>query len=293
MRKQLFFIATMIACGSLNAQQIPNAGFENWNNFGTYEDPNEWSSLNMLSLLGGPIVISKSTDAHSGTYALRSETVITDLGQDGEPDTIIGVITLGAFNMSTFEVASGAPFTGRPDSLVGWYKLTSPTNSPCYMLTTTSKWNSSMSSQVGIGGAAFMGDSSSTYKRFSVPFEYDSNELPDSLQFFIVNAQDDNEVNNILLVDDLQFIYNSTAAIHENNQLFTISPNPATDFINIESTAAIESVEIVDLNGKIVLTIQQPMAHSKINISELNASVFICRVKTSSGFISQERIVKQ
>ncbi len=291
MKKQLFFIATLITFGSLNAQQIPNAGFEDWSNFGTYQDPESWYSFNFFSLLGGPIVVSNTTDSHSGTYALKVETGIGDLGFDGEPDTLIGMVSLGSINFTT--TVSGAPFIGRPDSLVGWYKLTSPNSIPCYIITNTTKWNSTTNSQTEISGALFMGETSSSYKRFSVPFEYNSTEIPDTLQFFIVNAEEGNEVNNILYVDDLAFIYNSSAAITENNHLFTISPNPAADIVNIESTAAIESIEMVDLNGKIVLTIQEPVAHSEINISELNAGIFICRVKTTSGFIAQERIVKQ
>lgn len=291
MKKQLFFIATLIAFGSLNAQQIPNAGFEDWSNFGTYQDPDSWYSLNLLSLLGGPVAVTKTTDSHSGMYALKAETAIGDVGFDGELDTIIGMVTLGSMNMSSS--VTGAPFIGRPDSLVGWYKLTSPNSTPCYIVTNTTKWNSTSSSQIGIGGALFMGEPSTSYKRFSVPFLYESTELPDTLGFYILNASEANEINNILFIDDLAFIYNSSAAITENSRSFTISPNPATDIVNIKSTSSIASIEILDLNGKVVLNVEEPMAHSEISIRELTAGVFICRVTTTSGFISQERIVKQ
>src|SRR5690606_30738798 len=51
----------------------------------------------------------------------------------------------------------------------------------------------------------------------------------------------------------------------------TIYPNPATDFVNIESKEKVNSVEIYSMTGQKVLT----NPSDKINVSHLNKGVYI------------------
>ena len=203
MKKGLFFIAALLAVGTVTAQQITNRGFEDWTDFGAYEDPNHWTSINLISLFGGPITSSKSTDAHSGDYALETKTVVSDFGTPGEFDTIQGIVMLGTTDLSGGSMMPGAAFPHRPDSLVGWYKLTSPNNSPCFINSVLSGWNNN--TREVIGSIFFAGDSTSTYRRFNVPVHYSSNELPDTLSVFIMNSMDNaSGLNNVLLIDNLE-----------------------------------------------------------------------------------------
>src|SRR3972149_4245846 len=62
--------------------KIADSDFENWKQFYSttgvllYEDPASgwWASLNKLVLIGGPATSCKTTDAHSGNYAIKLET---------------------------------------------------------------------------------------------------------------------------------------------------------------------------------------------------------------------------
>lgn len=291
MKKGIFFIAALLAAGTLTAQQMPNSGFEDWTDFGVYEDPNDWTTINMISLFGGPITVSKSTDAHSGDYALETKTVVSDFGTPGEFDTIQGIVMLGATDLSG-EMMPGAGFTHRPDSLVGWYKLTSPNNSPCFINSILSYWNNNTREE--IGSIFFAGDSTSTYRRFSVPVLYSSNELPDTLSVFIMNSMDNGSgVNNVLRIDDLQFIYNSSAGISEQQAFFQVYPNPANDQFTVKSSSLPASIELFDLNGRSVLKVDQPTISTVIAIGDLAAGTFICTVVSTDGTIHQERIIKQ
>jgi len=292
MKKGLFIIAALFAAGTVTAQQVPNGGFENWTNFGGYEDPDSWATVNIISLLGGPITVSKSTDAHSGTYALESKTVVSDLGMPGNTDTIQGIAMLGNSDPMAGEATPGAAFSGTPDSLVGWYKLTSPNNIPCFVNCVLSYWNNGTREE--IAAAIFIGTGNNAYQRFSVPVNYFSNATPDTIAMFVLNTTDGElEVDNVLLLDDLEFIYNSAAGIAEQQSFFQVSPNPAKDQLLVKSSNLPSSIELFDLNGRSVLKVDQPTINTVIAIDDLAPGTFICNVVSADGTVYQERIIKQ
>jgi len=72
----------------------------------------------------------------------------------------------------------------------------------------------------------------------------------------------------------------SGASIDELNALnVSVYPNPANDVLNISSTEAIESVNIFGFDGKLVSTSNS----SSVNVSSLNAGMYIYVVNTVSG----------
>ncbi|TGD59453.1 T9SS type A sorting domain-containing protein [Flavobacterium humi] len=74
-----------------------------------------------------------------------------------------------------------------------------------------------------------------------------------------------------------------------------VYPNPATDFVTISNTAAIEinSVEIVDVNGRIVKALTPKNTPiTQINIADLTAGVYFMNIKTSEGS-GTKKIVKE
>ena len=76
MKKTIFtFIVSATLLTNINAQEIPNAGFEDWQNQGTYEDPTGWVTSNFLSQLGYPVNVFKVADPYSGNYVIKLQTV--------------------------------------------------------------------------------------------------------------------------------------------------------------------------------------------------------------------------
>ena len=76
MMKNLHIIFALLIIKGTLAQQLENSGFEQWENVGTgEEEPLSWSSTKTSdnSSLNGlaPQVISRTTDAHTGTYAAK------------------------------------------------------------------------------------------------------------------------------------------------------------------------------------------------------------------------------
>ena len=118
---QFFGICSGIAIAQT---QLSNGGFESWQNAGTGEDPVDWGSRNQQSQIGYPVLITKTTDAYAGSYALKlvsdSATVPPPAGS-GTLDTLSGVLWLnGVF--SGGPPTGGIAFTDRPDSIRGFVK---------------------------------------------------------------------------------------------------------------------------------------------------------------------------
>lgn len=293
MKKHVLFIAFICAVSALNAQSFPNGGFENWASQTTYEDPQYWTSMNMMTLFGAGETAIKSTQAHSGTYALKLVTSVSDIGGDGEMDTLPGILILGTSDIMGGTGTTGYPFTQRPDSLVGWYKLISPDNDPFQLQFSSSKWNAGSGSQETIGLASYEGQPSSTYIRFSVPISYTDNSLPDSIQAFIGNATNGSGVTNELYLDDLSFVYNSTAGLEEQNTAIRLYPNPVNDQLFIQSDKPIQQVLLKDLHGKQILELNVSTQYYQLETGDLTPGVYFCELNFSNGLSQRLKFIKQ
>ncbi|PLX07420.1 MAG: hypothetical protein C0596_10805 [Marinilabiliales bacterium] len=88
MKKITFILFGILTALVLNAQNLPNVGFENWTNEFLYVGLDDWNSSNSM---GSPDFsgIIQSEDAYSGDYAIRLEPRL-----DGE-DTIFNFIYHG------------------------------------------------------------------------------------------------------------------------------------------------------------------------------------------------------
>ncbi|WP_026753936.1 T9SS type A sorting domain-containing protein [Sediminibacter sp. Hel_I_10] len=95
---------------------------------------------------------------------------------------------------------------------------------------------------------------------------------------FMVKASDSNTLLNVNSLD------NKIAS-------FFLSPNPATNFIQLTSNADIEAVSITNSIGQTVLEINN-VSNNTLDISELNSGLYLITVK--SGASSQtKRFIKQ
>jgi len=70
----------------------------------------------------------------------------------------------------------------------------------------------------------------------------------------------------------------------------TISPNPASDRLNINTDAKISSVSIFDAKGSLVRTMANP--DKTVNVSDLNTGNYIIKVKTDKSEFTKKFIKK-
>ena len=245
------------------AQQLENSGFEQWENVGTgEEEPLSWSStktsdnssLNALA----PQVISRTTDAHTGTYAAK-------LINKNVPFVNIianGIVTNGIIHTTTNPQDSyvytdvnssdhSQPFTSYPDSIVGWYKYVPQGNDVgnIQVLLHSSYGQLPIDASTSvIALAEFDFSSNSNWTRFSTPFNYYPTINNPAYILCNISAGDSTQAvaNSELKIDDLELIYNSTTISNEETNLLHVTyENDLLQFSNVvkEINYAIYNVE--------------------------------------------------
>ena len=265
--KKIF--TSILLCASAFAfgqTQIANGGFETWDNVGSSsEEPTSFNSNKTgtgLASSGPQTCYQASVTPHSGSYYVKVQTKYYIIA------TVNGNVTSGVVNAPSsnksegYLSATGAnkiAFTGRPDSLVGWYQYTQATSGTgataeqgkvrailhsgdYYDPEVPFNSNHSDLSANKIGDALFVTPASNqaTWKRFSIPFVYTSTITP---SFVMVNITSSNNqltvapsssgTGSIMFVDDLTAIYNPVANFSSSS---VICPSAATTFSD-QSTA--------------------------------------------------------
>ncbi len=224
-------LSLVMILGSLTGRSqtvVPNGGFETWTNLNSNttsgtDEPAFWNS----NKSGGgnapsaPAVCSRDGNAHTGSYCIKLKAT-TFFGV-----TVNGIATTGRVQAPNFNPADGyagtdagnalynTPFTGRPDSLVGWFKYTSAGSNPGTIQVNLHTGNGALPEDGNAQGnttpnvvaRAIFTTASSTanWTRFSVPFVYVNGNTP---QYFLCVMNTGANNNNTLWVDDLEVIYN-------------------------------------------------------------------------------------
>ncbi|HEY9123072.1 MAG TPA: alpha-amylase family glycosyl hydrolase [Bacteroidales bacterium] len=72
----------------------------------------------------------------------------------------------------------------------------------------------------------------------------------------------------------------------------SIYPNPASDYINISSGSPIKSIDIYDINGRIVLKSVNIVDSESVNVSNLKSGLYFVNAYTSKGTIKAKFLKK-
>lgn len=263
MKKSILYITLMFAGLGTAVAQIPNAGFEVWekNEFQA-TDPKGWFSLNVLSAIGYPVGVTATNEAHTGTSAIKltvdEYNSLSIFNPTGGIDTSVAFAITGKItSLSTEGGLAGFPYTGKPASFTGFYKLTSPKKDTALIAVGFTKWNSKTNKADSIGGTFFtFYNATNTYTQFTIPIFYDnSGATPDTATVYIISSIAKKPIpGTALYLDDLAFI-GGTNGVAEGlsalqNEVF---PNPANAQLNISNVDAnVTTIAIKDLTGKIL-----------------------------------------
>lgn len=211
-------------------QQLPNSGFETWQNAGNNdEEPTNWNSNKTgggFAALGPQTCFREGSGVYAGSYCVKLETGRI-LGNN-----VNGTVTTGKLEAPNTNPNNGyahtvradadfnSPFTGRPDSLVGYYKYTSVSGDAGALQVILHgdadvrmpDPNNTTTAFV-VGEAAFDTPASSvgSWTRFSVPFVYNNTDTPKYvLAIFTASAVIANSAEgSILWVDGVEMVYNA------------------------------------------------------------------------------------
>ena len=92
------------------------------------------------------------------------------------------------------------------------------------------------------------------------------------------------------ILDNIQIsnLSNLGVADHSTSN-FTIFPNPTTDYININTTENVKSVDILDFSGKSILANQNA---KQIDVQHLSKGIYLLKVTTDKGTTIEKFIKK-
>ncbi|MGE5806411.1 MAG: T9SS type A sorting domain-containing protein [Ignavibacteria bacterium] len=273
MKKFLLFLS--IFSVSLFAQDIPNAGFENW----TLGNPDNWITDNIPAFPGfpGAITVTQSADNHSGSSAVKME-----------------IITL-VEGIYPPELYTFFPATQRYGSLMGYYKFLPQRQSDILSMTVT-LFSGSLISGLGIG-VWESNVTASSYTQFSIPIEYNSSETPDSAWIFII-VQDTSEIpaaGAYAIIDDLSWggvvaVKGLTSNVPSEFAMKQNYPNPFNPSTRIEYTtpeASFVQLKVYDIVGNELTTLvneYQPAGtfRAEFNAANLSSGIYIAKLTAGS-----------
>jgi len=232
--------------------QVPNAGFENWTDYETYEDPTGWTSLNIVSVTFGDVATcERVSPGFQSANAVRVMTVdvpgfgvLPGLLLSGEPDA----------------AADGFPYTQRPGALTGMWKAEVGAGDAAVVGVVLYRWNASAEEREVIGsGEVMVTGTVASWTAFNIPIEYASTASPDTASIFIASSIDEGVDGSSITVDALAF-----SAGTGMGEVFSgpssIFPVPAHDQLNVVTPGvAIQQLELWSVDGRLVHA-ERPMA---------------------------------
>jgi hypothetical protein len=317
--KPLFTLAfASFLCASATAQTtIANSGFESWGNSapGVSSEPTSWysnKSGSTVAALGPQTCFKDSVIFHNGMASVRVENAVVPILLT----VVNGNVTTGVISAPTTNKADGyigtrnytdttdqrrMAFTGRPDSLAGWYRYESGGTGEMgkvkvilhtgdyYDPETPATYHPDCTANK-IAEALFNTPAStvSTWTRFSVPFTYTSSATPAFIMINMTSSAD--QLTTIsgskMWIDDLQPIYSGTSVNSVNMQANDINVYTAegTLFVNAAREMDASTVlTVYDMTGKTIFN--KTLGGSKFasfSLSYLPAGMYIYKLNNTT-----------
>lgn len=111
---------------------------------------------------------------------------------------------------------------------------------------------------------------------------------------FFTGAVDDLKIYSYALSEsEITNLYNnnslSSQNFNQNNLEVSLYPNPANDVLNIEMTNEVKSIEIYNIQGQKVKSVNQ----KQINVSDLFSGMYLIRIQDTENAVSTKKFVKQ
>ncbi len=300
-----------------SAQALTNAGFETWGTRGIAEAPANWLTLDDVLLFENPGntfntgTVTKSADAHSGSFAAKLTNISFNDGQGGtfvqEGALLLGTKIRGRAYYEGYPIG-GVPYAARPTQLQFFYKLTGPVadSAVATLLLTKTSTTGGLPTILG-GGTLLLAPTAGSYVGVAVTIPYSTaypaTTLPDSVRIqFLSGTATKLAAGSVLLVDDVALAGGALAvrADAATQALLTVSPNPslAGRFqVNAPAQPALASAPytVLDLTGRVVAqqpALAVPSPTRELDLSNLSTGIYLLRLDSKQGTIVRQLVVK-
>jgi hypothetical protein len=285
-RSGIFF--TLLFSFTAAIAQIPNAGFETWNNMGSYSNPDKWDNLNAMTSPMSVYTCQQGTPGSPGSSYLKlTSKTVTGMG------VMPGVAVSGVIDMNTFKPKSGFAFTGQPLSLTGNWQYMAGGTDQGYVAVYLTKWNASNQKRDTIAVAIKpLGTGMvMSWTAFTINLGYKSMAVPDSA-VIILSASGATPANNSMLyIDNLAFA-GTTAGFNELKNTPTISlfPNPADNQVTVgvgNQNNALTKIELFDILGNTIriMEIKNPASSYPLDLSGLSKGQYLVKMTSVEGVV--------
>ncbi|ANW95643.1 hypothetical protein AXE80_04830 [Wenyingzhuangia fucanilytica] len=109
--------------------------------------------------------------------------------------------------------------------------------------------------------------------------------------FVLSNVAETNVTSGVVKISKIVFDSNPTLSSKNiDNTLFSFSPNPAKNFINITGVNKINSVAIYDMTGRLSLETSN-LGNNSVDISGLNNGLYLVKIKDVNNNISVKKLI--
>lgn len=259
---------------------ILNHSFEEWGAI-TFEEPDGWVSANSYAGMVEEYPILKSTDAHTGMYAIELNTI-----EGIDMEIIEGVATNGEF--SEFGGVGGVPYTETPSAIELYYKYTPGAKEDIAFASFTF-----ISNGHSVGEFPAVLTASDEYQLWTQLIDIPE---PDTLAIILYAGE---VVGSKLTVDDINFLF----TVGENEAIkvdeVVSYPNPVADALNIryhvkENTGV--QIYLTDVNGRVATLISKGNQiagtyNETVNTANFASGIYFLVIETQAGKISKKIII--
>ncbi|MBK6330127.1 MAG: T9SS type A sorting domain-containing protein [Bacteroidetes bacterium] len=285
--KIALFVTSLMFTTFISKAQIPNAGFENWDNMGAYANPTGWGTMNNTTALANVYTAEKATPGNPGASYLKLTSKTTPLGVAN------GIAVSGKLDSLTMQPISGFAYAARPASLDGAWQHMIFGNSQGGISVTLTKWNAgtNMRDIIGIGSVTLTGMAMS-WANFSIPITYSLPGMPDSCIIFMKASGATPNDQDYLWVDNLTFKINPTGINDIDASAINIYPNPVNERLNIKSSIDVNEICITDATGRMVLCMKEEKLIT-VDVSKLSTGNYNYKLFSKNKEVLNAKFVKE
>jgi len=280
-----FLLILAIFC-ELKSQDLPNAGFEDWNISPGDTVPKNWST----STYGA----GSSTDSYSGGYAA----VVWNWYSYAE-----GIMVNGNTENMYNIIKAGTPISGKPTKLTGFYKYEDIMldSDSAVVIVILKNYNTTLNKIDTVGYGKKLLGPANFYTSFQVDIkDMQPGVLPDSIVIAFYSSVDafcSTDPNcSYLYIDDLTL--DTQTGIINIDDIFETSriyPNPAKRLLNIEYQAEKSSdkllFKLMDISGNIV-GVADNINDGRLvmNVSILSSGQYLLQIIENNQLIETRKI---
>ena len=296
MKKTLYlFLLFYALINKTNAQSnlfFEHANFEIWDSSQGYLNPANWFSLNELTVFGLPTTLERTTDAHSGKFAV----MLTS--KDYQGGSLSGVLSSGPLldaqgnpDLNTIKV----PYTYRPTRFQFYYHADPEPGDSGVIAFVLTKWNlaNQKSDTIGLALAAFS-DSTGAYSFADLEIKYKSPLTPDSVYIIASSSADgyNPTAGSKLFLDDFTVVGGSNGLknLTSLQEPINVYPNPASNNVVIKNNQKESLISIYNMEGKCLFTSKSESAATSIDVGNWNRGVYIIEIKGSNGEVMHKKL---